>query len=130
MVMEVAVAVICRGGDVLLSQRQSNKKHAGLWEFPGGKFEPGESFEEALKRELREELGIEVTQFNALMDIFHTYPEYSVHLRIAMVTEYLGQASGLEFQKIEWVPVRELSKLPLLDANLPIVEKLTEIQIC
>ncbi|MBT5330952.1 MAG: 8-oxo-dGTP diphosphatase MutT [Porticoccaceae bacterium] len=125
--LEVAVAVIMREGNVLLARRPEGKKHAGLWEFPGGKFEIGESLQQALSREIKEELGIKVRSCQALMDIGHQYEDYSVMLRVALVTEFSGTERGLEGQEIAWVPLRELDDLQFPEANTPILQKLQSL---
>lgn len=120
--LHVAVGVLCdQQGKVLLSQRTSKKTYAGVWEFPGGKVEPGESMEEALDREFSEELGLRVRQAYPLIRINHDYPEYPVLLDVWRVTEYDGKPKGLEGQSIRWVEVDNLEAQDLLPANQPIV---------
>ncbi len=79
--IEVAAGLVFRGGKLLLTQRHPEAHLGGLWEFPGGKREPGETFEQCLARELEEELGIEVTVGELIESITHVYPERTVHLR-------------------------------------------------
>lgn len=126
-VLEVAVAVIIREHRVLLAKRPTGKKHAGLWEFPGGKFELGEDLEQALKREILEELGVEVVAQTDLMDIRHRYPDYSVNLRVAMVTEFSGEPHGRENQEIAWIALDQLADYSFPKANQAILEKLAEL---
>ncbi len=128
-VLEVAVAVIVRNREVLLSLRPEHKQHGGLWEFPGGKFEQGESLQQALVREIREELDIEVTDFSELMRIEHQYENYSVSLQVALVTGFQGEARGNENQKIDWVPIQEVSNYRFPEANTAIVEKLLNLDL-
>lgn len=127
--VEVAVAVILRGCEVLLALRPKHKKHAGLWEFPGGKFESGESLQQALRREILEELDIEVTDYTDLMDIEHQYEDYSVCLRVALVTGFVGKAKGNEKQQIAWVPIKELESYRFPEANTAILGKLAEMKL-
>lgn len=89
---------------VLLSKRPEGKHLAGCWEFPGGQIEPGESAEEALIRELREELGIAVHASTPWTSVTHQYLEKTVVLNVHRVTDWSGVASGKEGQAIEWVP--------------------------
>src|SRR6059036_311556 len=79
--IEVAAGLVFRDGKLLITRRHPDAHLGGLWEFPGGKREPGETFEECLVRELREELGIEVETGEVLEDLTHDYPEKSVHLK-------------------------------------------------
>lgn len=125
--LEVAVAVIVQEGRVLLAKRPTGKKHAGLWEFPGGKFELGEDLGQALKREISEELGIEIVAHTKLVDIAHCYPDYAVNLRVAMVTEFLGVPHGRENQEIAWIALDQLSEYSFPKANQAILEKLAEL---
>ena len=95
--LHVAAAVI-RGTDgrILLAQRPAHKHQGGLWEFPGGKVEAGESVLSALARELREELGIQVTHAQPLIQVRHAYPDQRVLLDVYEVTEFTGDAHGAE----------------------------------
>jgi 8-oxo-dGTP diphosphatase len=111
-------------GRVLVSQRPAGKTLAGLWEFPGGKLEPGEAAEAALQRELFEELGIQVRSCRPLMQLQHEYPERHVELLVWLVEHHDGEARGLEGQALRWVSVQELPALDLLPADLPIIEYL------
>jgi 8-oxo-dGTP diphosphatase len=111
-------------GRVLVSQRPAGKALAGLWEFPGGKLEPGEAAELALRRELFEELGIRVGGCRPLMQLQHEYPERYVELLVWAVGQFEGEARGLEGQALRWVSVQELRTLELLPADLPIIEYL------
>lgn len=120
------VAAVLRDerGRVLISQRPAGKHYAGLWEFPGGKVEAGEAVEMALRRELREELGIEVMGCEPLLSLWHDYPERQVELCVWTVGHYTGVAQGLEGQALRWLAVPELRGIELLPADLPIIERL------
>jgi 8-oxo-dGTP diphosphatase len=120
----VAAVLHDSAGRVLLSQRPAGKALAGLWEFPGGKLEPGEAAEAALRRELFEELGIRVGSCRPLLQLQHEYPERHVELLVWLVGHYDGEARGLEGQALRWVSVQELPALDLLPADLPIIEYL------
>jgi 8-oxo-dGTP diphosphatase len=123
--IRVAAAVLYdSAGRVLLTQRPAGKTLAGLWEFPGGKLEPGETPEAALRRELFEELGITVRSCRPLMQLQHEYPERYVELLVWTVGHFDGEARGLEGQALRWVSVQELRTLALLPADLPIIDYL------
>jgi 8-oxo-dGTP diphosphatase len=121
--LDVAAAVIRNAqGRMLLAQRPPGKHLAGLWEFPGGKLEPAEGSHEALVRELREELGIEVEHSEPLLSLTHHYPEKSVRLLIRTVDAWHGQAHGLEGQVLDWVSLDEARLLPMPAADRPILQ--------
>ena len=97
---------------------------AGHWEFPGGKVEPGESDADALRRELREELGIEIISARPLEELTHEYPERRVVLSVWVVSEYAGAPAALEGQPLHWSAAPGLRTLAMLPADWPIVERL------
>ena len=111
-------------GRVLIAQRPAGKHMAGSWEFPGGKRHDGESAEEALTRELREELGIEIHGLERYMTIDHEYPDRRVILETYLIRRCHGEAHGREGQAIRWCPVEELASAGILPADLPIVAAL------
>lgn len=102
----------------------------GRWEFPGGKLFGGESPTEALKRELREELGVEVEQATPLIRLHHDYPELSVDLDIFRVGKYRGTPRPLEGQPLAWMPIQKLPDCDLLEADRPIVAALSLPERC
>jgi len=105
-----------------VAQRAAGKPLAGQWEFPGGKVEPGEAEEAALRRELHEELGVQVGAARALFELRHEYPERHVELSVWVVDEYRGEPRGLEGQPLRWEPPAALRALPLLPADLAVVD--------
>lgn len=117
----VAAAVIRREGRILIAQRPSDKHQGGLWEFPGGKVDAGESVEQALARELQEELGIVVTASRPLIRITHDYPDKSVCLDVHEVSAFTGEAHGREGQPVRWVTPEEMTAYQFPAANLPIL---------
>lgn len=120
--LHVAAAVIrSPEGLVLIARRPEDKHQGGLWEFPGGKVEAGESVEAGLARELREELGIRVDQARPLIQIRHDYPDRQVLLDVWEVTAFSGEPHGAEGQPLAWVAPRELPNLAFPAANIPIV---------
>lgn len=120
----VAAVIVDAEGRLLLSRRPEGKHLAGLWEFPGGKREARESPEEALARELREELGIEIAASQPLMSLTHHYPEKSVRLLIHRVDDFEGQATGREGQRIDWFSKQAARALPMPPADRPILQLL------
>lgn len=124
-VIHVAVGVILGEDDtILIAKRPQHLDQGGKWEFPGGKVEPQESIKQALFRELKEELGINVIESKALMKISFDYPEKTVLLDIHTVMDFSGTPAGLEGQSILWVRRDQLGKFDFPAANLAIVEKL------
>lgn len=120
--IHVAAAVI-RGADgrILIARRGETQHQGGLWEFPGGKVEDGEAVETALARELREELGIEVTAARPLIKIRHDYPDKQILLDVWEVNAFTGEPHGAEGQPLAWVSPRELADYEFPEANRPIV---------
>jgi len=110
------------GGDVLLSRRKSGDTHAGRWEFPGGKLRAGEDAASALKRELREELSLEVTAARHCFTARHDYGGYAVRLEVFAVERYQGRARGAEGQELRWARPEELAAVDLLEGSRPVAE--------
>ena len=119
--IEVAVGVICQGESILIAKRQSHQAQAGLWEFPGGKLEVGETAEQALARELQEELAIEVQDCVSLIDVWHDYIDYEVLLRVFRVEDFLGTPCSRESQPIAWVSRTQLNQYQFPEANQAII---------
>lgn len=122
--VHVAVGVVCSDCRVLIAQRPAHKHQGSLWEFPGGKVEPGEAPRDALVRELWEELRITVTAAKPLIKIRHDYGDARVLLDVWQVTGFSGVAEGAEGQKIAWVRQSELSSFPVPEANQMIIRSL------
>lgn len=124
--IHVAVGVIRDdSGDILVARRPDDVHQGGLWEFPGGKVEPGERVREALARELMEELGIEPLDALPLMRIRHDYGERVVLLDIWEVTSFRGVPTGREGQPLRWLPVEALDPRDFPQANGPIIKALS-----
>ncbi|HSP31626.1 MAG TPA: 8-oxo-dGTP diphosphatase MutT, partial [Halomonas sp.] len=121
--VHVAAAAIISADQkqVLIARRPSNVDHGGLWEFPGGKLAPYETGLEGLKRELHEELGIEIVCAQPLIRVHHEYPDKHILLDVWQVHEFAGEPFGREGQAVRWVPMSELSNYPFPAANLPIL---------
>lgn len=128
--VHVAVGVIFNGlGGVLLSRRHDDAHQGGLWEFPGGKVEPGESVQDALARELAEELGIEVLHAQPLLEVRHDYGDKQVLLDVWGVHRFSGDPRGLEGQPLEWVPRADLHHYSFPAANLNILAALQALPV-
>ena len=125
-VVHVAVGVILRGQQVLLALRSSKQHQGGKWEFPGGKVEKGETVAAALKRELQEEVAIDVAESSAFMQLEYAYPEKTVLLDIYLVTGFDGEPEGREGQPLRWVDIAGLGDIEFPDANQPIVERIQQ----
>ncbi len=108
--IEVSAGLVFRDGRLLITQRPAGGHLAGLWEFPGGKREPGESFEDCLRRELREELAIEVDVHELVESIDHDYPEKSVHLRFFRCAWKAHEPQALGCAAFQWVTAVELPR--------------------
>jgi len=120
--LQVAVGVVKNPeGKILISLRHDDLHQGGLWEFPGGKIEPSETVEQALTRELKEELNITVTAATPLITINHQYPELAVQLNVFLVEQFSGVAKSLEGQPFKWVNPAELEHYAFPAANQPII---------
>ncbi len=123
--IHVAVGVILdERGHVLVARRAEQQHLGGLWEFPGGKLEPGENVQQALYRELKEELAIEVQQSQPLCQIEHNYPEKSVLLDVWIVNRFIGEPTGVEKQPLRWLPPAQLDPALFPPANRLIIRRL------
>ncbi len=111
-------------GEVLITERLCDGPLNGLWEFPGGKIDDGESPLVALQRELREELGIDATVVAPFMNLSHVYPDRSVDLEFFLVTDWDGEPKGLEGQGLRWVDVDALNVSELLPSDAPLLNAL------
>jgi 8-oxo-dGTP diphosphatase len=120
----VAAALYDAAGRVLIAQRPPGKHLAGRWEFPGGKVAPGEEEAAALRRELREELGIEVTAAAPCMRLVHAYEERDVELSLWIVAHYRREPQPLDAQGLKWVAPALLPEEDILEADRPFVAAL------
>lgn len=125
--VDVAVGVIKDGNRIFISKRAEELHQGGLWEFPGGKKEAGETIESALERELSEELGIDVISQTPLMIIEHDYGDKLVRLDIRLVGKFDGTPHGKEGQLTQWVNISELHTLQFPAANNAIIAKLQSL---
>ncbi|ARO15650.1 8-oxo-dGTP diphosphatase [Ketogulonicigenium robustum] len=127
LVLVAAVALI-RDQRVLLAQRPAGKSLAGLWEFPGGKLEAGESPEQALIREMEEELGIRATPdaLTPLAFASHSYPDFHLLMPLYACRKWDGTPQGREGQAIEWAGINDLDNYPMPPADLPLITPLRQ----
>ena len=118
--IEVSAGLVFREGRLLITQRQADAHLGGLWEFPGGKRQPPESFEDCLRRELREELGIEVEVGELIEDLVHSYPEKTVRLKFFRCRWQANEPQALGCPAFRWVKPAELKdyEFPAADARL------------
>ncbi|MFZ9904221.1 MAG: (deoxy)nucleoside triphosphate pyrophosphohydrolase [Steroidobacteraceae bacterium] len=120
----VAGALLGPTGLVLIAQRPPGKVLAGRWEFPGGKLATDEAPAEALQRELREELGIELDAFEWMLDITSAPDQKPLTLHCFVVTAYRGEPQPLDGQGLKWVSIDELHAQDILEADQPFIEAL------
>jgi mutator protein MutT len=118
--VEVSAALIFRNNKLLITQRHASAHLGGLWEFPGGKREPTETFEQCLVRELREELGVKISVGELFEEVVHAYPEKTVHLKFFICRLESGEPEALGCAALKWVDKSELDKhaFPAADARL------------
>ncbi len=122
--VEVSAALIFRDGQLLITQRHANSHLGGLWEFPGGKREAGETFEQCLVREIREELGVEISVGKLFEEITHDYPEKSVHLKFFICKILSGEPQPLDCAAVKWVGQNELMQFAFPAADAQLLERL------
>ncbi|MBK8009078.1 MAG: 8-oxo-dGTP diphosphatase MutT [Rhizobiales bacterium] len=129
LLLVAACALIDADGRVLLAQRPAGKDMAGLWEFPGGKVDPGERPEMTLIRELREELGIQVQEacIAPLTFASHTYPQFQLLMPLWVCRRWEGEVKALEGQELAWVRPNRLRDYPMPPADEPLIPHLIEL---
>jgi 8-oxo-dGTP diphosphatase len=127
---QIGVAVIWNdSAQILIDKRKPTGAMGGLWEFPGGKIEAGETVAECIVREIREELGIEITVGEHLISIDHTYPDFSLTLIVHNCHHLSGIPQPIECDEIEWVNVSELDNYEFPAANVQIIEKIKYVYL-
>jgi 8-oxo-dGTP diphosphatase len=124
-----ACALIDTDGRVLIAKRPANKDMAGLWEFPGGKVDPGERPEQTLIRELKEELGIDVQEacLAPLTFASHPYPQFQLLMPLWVCRRWEGEVKALEGQELAWVRPKTLRDYPMPPADEPLIPHLIEL---
>ncbi|MEM7427046.1 MAG: (deoxy)nucleoside triphosphate pyrophosphohydrolase [Pseudomonadota bacterium] len=125
----VACALVDPDGRVLMARRPEGKAMAGLWEFPGGKVHPGELPEEALIRELKEELGIDVTAacLAPLTFASHSYEAFHLLMPLYVCRKWSGTAKGQEGQELKWIKPARMRDYPMPPADLPLIGHLMDL---
>jgi len=125
-IIEVAAGLVFRSGRLLIAQRRPGDHLGGLWEFPGGKREPGETYEQCLRRELQEELGIDIQAGQLLDSITHAYPEKTVHLRFFRCTCGPGEPQALGCHALAWVSLGEMETYSFPEADRKMLQLLRQ----
>ena len=123
----VAAALYDQAGRVLIAQRPPGKHMAGRWEFPGGKVGRNETESAALARELREELGVDVTAARPFMRLTHSYDDRDVELSLWIVEQFTGTPASLDAQRLKWVVPAQLAAEDILEADRPFVAELEDL---
>ncbi len=128
-VLVTAVALIDADGRVLLARRPDNKDLSGLWEFPGGKVDDGETPERALVRELTEELGLDITESCLAPFTFasHAYDDFHLLMPLYVCRVWKGSPEAREGQELKWVRPRDMARLPMPPADRPLVAMLRDL---
>ena len=125
--VEVVAALIWQGEKFMICQRPAHKARGLLWEFVGGKVEAGESGEQALIRECREELAVTLSVGDVFMDVVHEYPDLTVHLTLYHAVIAEGEPQRLEHHDIRWITPREISAYEFCPADVEILDKICEV---
>ena len=125
--IEVVAALIWQGDKFMICQRPMNKARALLWEFVGGKVEPGETKEQALTRECREELAVMLSVGDIFMDVIHEYPDITVHLTLFNATIAEGEPQKIEHNDIQWITPSEIANYEFCPADEEILAKICEV---
>lgn len=125
--VEVVAALIWKGEEFMICQRPANKARGLLWEFVGGKVEPGETKEEALIRECQEELAITLSVGDVFMDVVHEYPDINVHLTLFNSHIVDGEPQLLEHNDIMWITPNEIPKYEFCPADREILSRICEM---
>ena len=129
-ITEVVAALIWDNGKFMICQRPAHKSRGLLWEFVGGKVEPGETKVQALIRECQEELAITVSIGGVFMDVVHEYPDITVHLTLFNATIAEGVPQKLEHNDIQWISPVEIPSYDFCPADEEILKKITEVCSC
>ena len=124
-ITEVVAALIWQGEQFMICQRPAHKARGLLWEFVGGKVESGETKEQALIRECREELAVTVSVGEVFMDVTHEYPDLTVHLTLFNAEIAEGKPQMLEHNDIRWITSREISDYDFCPADVEILKEIT-----
>ena len=126
-ITEVVAALIWKGQKFMICQRPAHKARALLWEFVGGKVEPGETKEQALIRECQEELAVTLSVNDVFMDVVHEYPDITVHLTLFNATIAEGFPQKIEHNDIKWITPNEIPQFNFCPADEEILRKIIEV---
>lgn len=126
--IEVGAAVIFNHGAILISQRDDSSHLSGLWEFPGGKREDHETFEECVRREIQEELNVEVAVQDLFVAVEYEYPEKVVLLKFYRCQYVAGEVEALGCRQFQWVLPSKLPSYNFPPANDPVIQKLIQLE--
>ena len=126
-ITEVVAALIWKGQKFMICQRPAHKARALLWEFVGGKVEPGETKEQALIRECQEELAVTLSVNDVFMDVVHEYPDLTVHLTLFNATIAEGFPQKIEHNDIKWITPNEIPQFNFCPADEEILRKIIEV---
>mgnify|MGYP006072468941 CR=1 FL=1 len=129
MATQVVAALIWDGPRFLICQRPAHKARGLLWEFVGGKVEPGESRKAALARECREELGVEIAVGDIFMEVEHTYPDMTVHLTLFHARILQGIPQKLEHNDIQWITPQQIDGYVFCPADVEVLEAIRAIAL-
>ncbi len=123
---EIAVGILQRNGKILTCQRKNGGRYELKWEFPGGKLESGETIEQCLRRELREELSLEIHSVHRIQTDTAYYEDGGLfHVSYCFITGFNGEPQNNVFEQIRWVTLNELKEMDALDGNKPFIASLT-----
>ena len=125
--VEVVAALIWKNGKFMICRRPAHKARGLLWEYVGGKVEPGETKEQALVRECREELAVTVAVQDEFMSLVHEYPDITIHLTVFNASIAEGVPQLLEHNDIRWIPPKEIKNYDFCPADNKILEKIAEV---
>lgn len=125
----VGAVIVNELGEILCARRAEHMKLAGYWEFPGGKIESGESYDQALMREIREEMGVSIEVGSLVADIVHAYEQVQVHLITFFARITSGVMSSTDHDELRWVAVAHLRELEWAPADWPTVDRLQEMGV-
>lgn len=124
--IKVAIAIVTEGNKILVAKRDAKQHQGGLWEFPGGKVELDETFEQAALRELAEEVGVIADSAESIWQTEHDYGDRIVKIEAFLVSEWRGEAFAKEGNPVRWVTLEELTELPMPAANEPLLQLLQQ----
>lgn len=125
----VVAGILLRGGDILICQRHHTDRYGLQWEFPGGKLQPGESPEEGLRRELKEELNIDASIGPEVFRLRHRYPDRYVEVVFFRVDSFRGELKNWVFESVTWAPRSALTRYDFLEADRELVQRLARGEI-